>query len=75
MRFGGVAWYFTFLALVLACCIGGLWLVRVSALAELFHLSAALVFMAGALVIFQGLECALSSVDAKRRPKAGGIKC
>lgn len=69
MRFGGVSWYFTFLALVLACCIGVLWLVRASALAELFHLSAALVFMAGALVIYHGLECALSSVNAKRRIK------
>lgn len=69
MRFGGVFWYFTFLALVLACCIGVLWLVRVSALAELFDLSAALVFMAGALVIYHGLECALSSVGVKRRIK------
>ncbi len=67
MRFGGVAWYFTFLALVLACCIGGLWLVRASALAELFHLSAALVFMAGALVIYHGLECALPPVNATKR--------
>lgn len=67
MGFGGVGWYFTFLALVLACCIGVLWFVRASALAELFHLSAALVFMAGALVVYHGLECALSPVNAKRR--------
>lgn len=69
MRFGGVFWYFTFLALVLACSIDVLWLVRVSALAELFQLFAALVFMAGALAIYHGLECALSSVDVKRRIK------
>lgn len=67
---GNVVWFYVFVALVLACCIGTLWLVRGSGLVELFHVSAALVFMAGALVIYHGLEWfdrpALAPVDRPR---------
>lgn len=54
--FQNVAFYFLFIALVVGCCVAVLWLVRESGLMELFHLAAGVVFMAGALVIYHGLD-------------------
>ncbi len=51
-----ISFYFVFIALVVGCCIAVLWFVRESGLVELFHVAAAVVFMAGALAIYHAME-------------------
>ena len=51
-----ISFYFVFITLVVGCCIAVLWFVRKSGLVELFHVAAAVVFMAGALAIYHAME-------------------